>query len=355
MKKILSLLVFLLVAGGLSWLVWLRPVHEPGEEKKPEAEVPVHVAKITRSTLRGYVTAYGPVEPEPKASARVAPAGPGVLAAVKCVEGQRVEKGAVLFQLDSRAADAAAEKSRRASEFAEKNFERQKRLMQVEGTSQKLMLDAEATLTAARNDLAAAQTQQALLQILSPLAGVVTKVNVKAGEAADLTTVLAEVVDLDRLVVSLNVSSAELAAVKAGQPAEAVSADSTNAVSTSLIYASPQVDPKTGSGLVRAGVPANSGLRPGQFVKVRIVSEEHKDCLAVPIASVAKDTTGATFIALVEGEKAVLKPVKVGLRDGEMVEVEGDGVEADKTVVTEGAYGLIMTQQFATKIRVIND
>lgn len=341
MKKLIFIVIFLAVAGGMTWLVWFRPVKEPGEEKKPEADVPVHVAKITRATLRSYVTAYGPVEPEPKASARVAPALPGVVAAVKCVEGQRVDKGAILFQLDSRAADVAVS-------FAEKSVDRQQRLAKVEGTSQKLLQEAELALAAAR-------AQQALLQIQASLTGVVTKVNVKAGEAADLTTVLAEVVDLDRLVVSVNVSSAELAALKVGQPAEVSSSDTSNAVATTVSFASLHVDAKTGSGLARAALPPNCGLRPGQFVKVRIISEEHKDCLAVPLASVAKDTTGGTFVALVEDGKAVLKPVKIGLRDGDLVEVEGEGVEADKTVVTEGAYGIIMTQQFATKIRVVND
>jgi membrane fusion protein (multidrug efflux system) len=106
---------------------------------------------------------------------------------------------------------------------------------------------------------------------------------------------------------------------------------------------------------VRAKLPANCGLRPGQFLKIRIVSEEHKDCLAVPIASLARDAAGASFIALVQEEKAVLKPVKPGLRDGDLVEVEGEGLEADLPIVTEGAYGLIMTQQFATKIRVLSE
>jgi membrane fusion protein (multidrug efflux system) len=341
MKKFILIVLFLAISGVMTWLVWFRPAEQPGEEKKPEAEVPVHVGTITRSTLRSYVTAYGPVEPDPKASARVAPAVPGVVAAVECVEGQRVNKGALLFQFDSRAADVAV-----AS--AQNTVARQEKLITFEGTSQKLLEEA-------KQALAAAQVQQALLQIKSPLAGVVTKVNVKAGEAADLTTVLAEVVDLDQLVVSVNVSSAELATLKAGQAAEVVPADSTNAIKTTLVYASPHVDPKTGSGLVRAGLPANCGLRPGQFVKVRVVAEEHKDCLAVPIASVAKDAAGGTFVALVEGEKAVLKPVKVGVRDGDLVEVEGEGLEPDKTVVTEGAYGLIMTQQFATRIRVVND
>src|SRR5262249_6068673 len=126
-------------------------------------------------------------------------------------------------------------------------------------------------------------------------------------------------------------------------------------ITTSLTYASSQVDVKTGSGLVRVGLPTNSGLHPGQFAKVRIITQQHKDCLAVPAASVAKDAAGGTFLALVEGEKAVLKPVKGGVREGDLLEVEGDGLDADKTVVTEGAYAIIMTQQFATKIRVVND
>lgn len=285
--------------------------------------------------------AYGVVEAEPKAAARLAVGVPGVVMVVNCVEGQRVERDTVLFELDSRAADVVVG-------FAGKSLARQQRLAQAEGTSQKLLQEAE-------QQLATARAQQAMLQVRSPLTGVVTKVNVKAGEAADLTTVLAEVVDLDRLLVSFSVPSGEVALMKPGQPVEVLNPGSTNLVNSSLLFISPQVDPKTGSALARAGLPMNCGLRLGQFLKLRVLSEERKDCLVVPLASLAKDNTGGTFVALVEGEKAILKPVKAGLRDGDLVEIEGEGVALDQTVVTEGAYGLIMTQQFATRIRVVSE
>jgi RND family efflux transporter MFP subunit len=176
-------------------------------------------------------------------------------------------------------------------------------------------------------------------------------VNVKPGEAVDLTTVLTEVIDLDRLVASASVPSAELAALKTGQPTEVLAAQSTPPVSGSLSYVSPQVDAKTGTALVRAALPAQSGLRPGQFVTLRIVSEEHKDRLAVPVESVVKDAEGKTVIALVQGDKAVQKPVKAGLRDGGWVEIEADGLQPDMPVVTKGAYGLPKE----TKIRVLGD
>ncbi|HEY0456974.1 MAG TPA: efflux RND transporter periplasmic adaptor subunit [Verrucomicrobiae bacterium] len=341
MKKLIFIVVFLAVTGVMVWLVWLRPVKEAPEQQKPEADVPVHVGKIVRTTLRDYAVAYGFIESAPKASAKIAPSVPGVVASVKCAEGQQVESGAILFQLESRAADVAVE-------FAEKIVERQKKLAQLEGTSQKALQDSE-------QQLATARAQQAILQIRSPLSGVVSKVNVKAGEAADLTTVLAEVVNPDLLVATFNLSSADLVMLKAGQPTEVMAVDSTNAVNTTLTFASPQMDPKTGSGLARAALPPHTGLHPGQMAKGRIIIQEHKNCLAVPLASVAKQASGGTFIAVVDGEKATLKPVKLGLRNGALVEIEGEGLAPDTDVVTDGAYGLIMTEQFATKIRVVNE
>jgi len=111
----------------------------------------------------------------------------------------------------------------------------------------------------------------------------------------------------------------------------------------------PEVDPKTGTAQVRVAVPAGSGLRPGQLVTVRIVSDERRDRLAVPVESVTKDADGVSVIALVNGTTAMQKPVKVGLRDGDLVEVEGDGLREGLTVVTLGAYALPRE----TKIRVL--
>ncbi len=341
MKKLFAILLLIGISGTLAWLVWFRPMTGEEEEKKPEALVPVHVTKIGRATVRRYVTAFGVIEPEPTASSRLAVSIPGVITQVHCIEGQRVESGAVLFELDGRASEVAVR-------FAQKTVERQRKLAETDGTSLKALQEAEQLWSAAR-------TQQELLQVRSPISGTVSKLNVRAGEAADLSTVLAEVVDLERLVATLNVPGESIELLKVGQTVEIVRTDATHQPTLSLFYVGRQIDPKTGSGLARARVPVGLGLSPGQFVKTRIVSEERANRLVVPLSSVARDPSGADYIALVEGDKAVLKPVHVGLRDGNQIEVEGEGIDADKTVVTEGAYGLIMAQQFATHIQVINE
>jgi membrane fusion protein (multidrug efflux system) len=189
-----------------------------------------------------------------------------------------------------------------------------------------------------------------LLRVQAPLAGTIVRLNVKPGEAVDLTTVMAEIIDLDRLVVSAQVPSRELAGLKVGQTAEVLADKSASSVTDTLTYIGLEVDPKTDTALVRAKLPAHSGLRPGQFVTARIVSEEHRDRLAVPVESVVKGPEGSTVIALVQGDKATQKPVRAGLRDGALVEVEAEGLQPGMSVVTQGAYALPKE----TKVRVLS-
>ncbi len=343
MKKSKFTLVPVAVLILIVLYVWFRPAGQQAQEASTATQVAVHAGKVTLSTLRGYVTAYGSVEPapageRPAASARVASAVQGIVAQVYVSEGQHVDKGDLLVQLDKRAADVAAN-------FAQETLDRQKSLIQVGGTSQK-------TLEEAQKQLEAARVQESLLQIVSPLAGMVTRVNVKPGEAIDLTTVLMEVVDMDHLVVSARVPNAELSALAVGQSADVLNDnESTPPVSGSLSYIGAEVDKQTGTSLVRITLPSNSGLLPGQFVSVRIVSVEHRDCLAVPVESVVQNKQGDSVIFMIQNDMAKEMAVTTGLRDGGLIEVEAEGLRAGMPVVTEGAYGLPPE----TRIILIND
>jgi membrane fusion protein (multidrug efflux system) len=324
------------------------------EEAAATTEVAVHVGKIARRTVHAWVTAYGTVEARPpsartEAGARVSPAVPGVVVAVRCVEGERVEKGHVLFELDPRAADVAAERAQRALEFAQRTAERQRKLIEVEGTSRRQLLDAEQALAAAQADVDAAHTQQALLRVASPISGTVARIAVQPGDGVDLTTTLAVVADLDRLVVGAAVPSADLAPLRVGQAAEVRADGVAEPLAGSVASIRPEVDPRTGTALVRVLVPARSGLRPGQLVTVRIASEERPGRLVVPVESVVKNDEGVPVIALVQGDRAVQRPVKVGLREGGLVEVAAEGLKEGLAVVTEGAYALPPE----TRIRVL--
>jgi len=355
----LAMLVAMTAAGSAGCSAQQGP---PGGDEAPSTVVAVHVAPIVRTTLRGYVTAWGTVEPQqatrrqPPASARIAALVPGLVAEVRCAEGQRVEKDAILFQLDTRVADVAVEKARQAVGYARQVFERQQKLGPGEATSQRLYQEAQQNLVVAQNDLKNAEAQRELLTIRSPLAGTVVRVAARPGDTVDLTNVLAEVVDLDRLVVSAAVRSADVSRVKLGQPAElwtereatGAPARGSTIYPSAVVFIGSDVDPATDTVRVRTEVRRGSGLRPGQFVNLRIVSEQRRDRLAVPVEGIVT-REGVSEIAVVEGDRAVKRPVTIGLRDGNLVEVEGEGLKEGMTVVTEGAYGLPQESQ----IRVI--
>ena len=325
-----------------------------GDEEGIPTDVAVHVGKIVRATLHGYVTAYGTVEPEPPgdgkpaAGAFVSSPVSGILSEIQCTEGRPVERGAILFRLDTRLAEVAVAKAAEALAYAQQTYERQKKLLAADGTSQKAFQEAELQLAIARNELAAAQTELSLLEIRAPLAGTVVRINARQGQAIEPNAVLAEVIAFERLVVMAQVPSREAGLLKPGQPVDFGAA---SAAAGKLSVVGKDIDPKTDTVLVRAAIPAGAGFQPGQFVMIRIVSEERRDVLAVPEESVVPGPDGGTVLMMVEGDKAVPRPVKAGLRDGGLAEVEGAGLKEGLVIVTTDAYNITGE----TKIHIIEN
>ena len=317
------------VLGLLTWLGVSRAMADaddkPATEEKVATEVAVHIGKITSATLHGYVQGYGMIEPapstagQPAAGAQLAAPSAGVVTKVNVIEGQHVEIGDVLVELNSLAAEA--------------EVQRQKELFAQQNTSLK--------------NLQAAEAQLALLRVTAPLSGTVARVNVKPGQAVDLTTVVAEVMDLNRLAVSAEIPSAEAVDLKSGNSVEVLTK---RPVKTDLLFVSPNVDKNNDTVLIRALLPKDSGLRPGQFVSLRIVTAVHTNCLAVPVESIVTDEGGKSVLALVKGSEATQMPVQTGLRENGLVEVEAPELKEGDVVVTVGAYGL----PEKTQIRVQN-
>ncbi|MCK9396075.1 MAG: efflux RND transporter periplasmic adaptor subunit [Methylobacter sp.] len=325
------------------------------DEPEPATEVAVQTGKIIKTTLHRYVMVYGMVEPEPAAGgkpaagSKIAAPVAGILAQIHCEEGQRVKKGDLLFELDTRSADALIARAEVSVEFAQKNFARKQQLSATDNVSRKLYDEAELLLQTARKDLLTAQTQRELLLIKAPLSGTVAAIHFKVGEEVSPNAVFADLIDLDRLDIAMRVPSLEAATLRLGQPVEISAGPAESGVQPGkLAFIGPQVDPLTDTVLVRAAQPADSGLRPGQFVNARIVAGERPDRLAVPIESVVT-RAGTSMIAIIEGDNAKLKAVKPGWRDGRLIEISGEGLQEGMAIVTQGVYGLPPE----TRIRVL--
>lgn len=309
MKKIFICLIAVIITAGCG------KHDEAASDEATPTVVSVQTGALKLATLHRYVQGYGTVETapataeQPAAGAQLAAPSAGVVIKVNVIEGQKVTKGDVLVELNSQA--------------AEQELERQKKLYAQDNTSLKNLQNAEAGL--------------AMLRVIAPLSGTVARVNVKPGQAVDLTTIVAEVMDLNRLAVSAEIPAAEADDLKSGNPVEVLTEPP---VTTKLSYVSPSVDKDSGTVLVRTLLPSGSALRPGQFVPLRIVTAVHTDCLAAPGESVVTDESGQSVVALVKGDEAIQTPVQTGLREHGLVEVAAPEIKAGDVVVTVGAYGL---------------
>jgi membrane fusion protein (multidrug efflux system) len=360
-------LLILLLAIGLLHHFWHanQPPPPPlggGDNDEDDVKytptVQVSVAPITIATLHGYVMAYGTVEAaparatEPAASASIRVPASSLVAEVNCIEGQNVEKGQILFKLDGRAVSAEIEHAGRQLAAANDNLIRFKQATDV---PQQYLLRAQHDRDDAQAALDAAEAQEAMLSFSSPLSGTVVQLNIRPGELADPATTAVQIVDLTRLVIALNLPGWQLRNIKPGEDAEITrtrpdaSASATTAPATepstytgTVVFLDPQVDPNTGMGSVDVSVPAGAPLRLGQFLGVRIVTEEHKDCLTVPVISLVRDAQDKWGVSLAVREftRAFRHPVKVGLIEADRAEVEGEGLKAGEYVVTTGAQAL---------------
>lgn len=317
---IIGVIVVLCVGLGVYFLVKRSAASASDEEENAPTVISVQTGALKQMTLHHYVSGYATVEAapatadQPAAGAQLAAPSAGVVARVNVIEGQHVEKGDVLVELNSSTATV---------DYAQQEVARQEKLFAEHNTSLKNLQDAEAQLAA--------------LKIIAPVSGTVTRLNVKPGAAVDVNMPVAEVIDLNRLAVKTDVPQSEANELKAG---ETVQVQTQPVVDTTLSFIGTAVDMNNGAVSAWAALPPDSGLRPGQFVQLKIVTATHTDCLAAPEESVVTDESGHSVISLVHGDEATQTPVQTGFRENGWVEIAGNGLKAGDPVVTVGAYGL---------------
>src|SRR5262249_2397058 len=101
-----------------------------------------------------------------------------------------------------------------------------------------------------------------------------------------------------------------------------------------------QIDPNTGTLRLKAGFPnSDNALFPNQFSNARLELDVQRGVTLIPSAAVKRGTQG-TFVYVVKPDHtADVRPVKIGVTEGDLVSVES-GVAPGELVVVDGADGL---------------
>jgi multidrug efflux system membrane fusion protein len=325
--------------------------------------VPVAVAKVEQGDVPIELSGLGQVQAFNEAMIR--PQVSGEITNIGYTEGQLVQKGAALLQIDPRPyqarldqAKAALAKDEAHLANAEANLGRDAPLAHEGFVSSQQMQTQQSMASQARADVEAdnaviEQDQISLnyTSITAPFTGVAGLSLVDVGNIvqAGQTQGLVTITQIDPIAVLFTLPQAELPEIQAAMNAvggaahltvTAWSQDGTKRLGTGRLLAiANTVDAANGTITLRAVFPNGKRmLWPGEFVSARLLVQTVHDGLSIPEAVVQRGPDG-TYAWQVVDHKATMKPINVTpLPDGR--DLVTRGLVGGETVVTDGQYGL---------------
>lgn len=270
-------------------------------------------------------------------SAALRPEVAGLVEAVLFEDGASVQKGAALVRLRSAEARAALQDAEARQTLATLERDRKRGLVERGDAAQAELDRAEAELSLAEAAVIRAREAVRKTTISAPFDGVVGAREVAVGELIDPSRRVTRLESLDRLVVELMLAETALAGLAPGQPAR-VSADALpgQTFEGAVAYVAPRVADQSRTVAVRVSVvDPERRLRPGMTARATVVTESVPAAILIPTEAVVR-AGGKTSAYVVGAEsKAELRPLTLGDRGPQRVEVL-EGLAAGDALVIEG-------------------
>jgi HlyD family secretion protein len=199
---------------------------------------------------------------------------------------------------------------------------------------------AEGQLTSAKGKFQNAEAQLSYASLRSPIDGVVTDRPLFAGETAQAGTPLITVMDTSSLLAKVHLSQAAAQRMKVGDKAQVTVPGMDEPVEAAVSLISPALDP--GSTTVEVWVKLKNPdgkLKAGTPVHLAIAGRTVPDALQIPTQALVPAKDGSLGVMVISDGAAHLKPVQIGIRLSDKVQITS-GISASDMVITSGGYGL---------------
>jgi multidrug efflux system membrane fusion protein len=274
-------------------------------------------------------------------------------------EGEMVEAGQPLAQIDPRLFEAARDQAKAqlqrdmaALELARLSFERAKGLESKEALSEQekdqlefAFKQAEATVNVDRAVLANAELQVEYCKIMAPISG---RVGLRVLDRGNMIQAndprgLAVIAQLNPISVLFPIPQDEIPRVqKQLELTESIPVEAwnrsfqTKLAEGTLTAIDNQVDPSTGTLRLKAEFSNENGaLFPNQFVNIRLLVRTWEDAIVVPSSAVQRTTDSLYVYVVREDSKVDVATVTLAFSESGESVIES-GLEEGQIVVTEG-------------------
>jgi multidrug efflux system membrane fusion protein len=320
--------------------------------------LPVSIAKVSTADVPVVIDALGTVTP--LATVNVRPQVTGPLVKIAFQEGETVQKGGLLAEIDPRPYQAALDQARgqldrdrAALASAQVDLARYKRLLAQNSVAEQTYSDQlatvrqdEATLVGDQAAVETARLNLSYCRITSPVTGRVGLRQVDLGNLvqANQTTPIVTVTQMRPMSVLFTVPENDLAQIfqhaSGGQKltVEAYDRNMQHLIATgTLASIDNEINTSTGTLQLRALFDnSRSELFPNEFVNVKLIVDTLHDQIVVPGAAVQNGPT-SNFVYIVNPNHTVtMRTVTTGPTDGHDIAIM-KGLTPGLTVVTDGA------------------
>ena len=284
---------------------------------------------VGTGTLARTLPVTGTLTPVERTTVKAKVAGDIVEILVR--EGESVRRGQLVARLDPadfalrvREREAQLRSAQAQLEQARRTLENNRRLLERQFISQNAFDNALSAVdvAAAARDAAEAQLSQARkaladTRMVAPISGIVAERFAQIGEKVAADARVVSIVDLSNMELEAPVPASEIGGVRVGQPVTL----SIEGVAGQHVGRVARINPGTQAGTrsipvyIALSFPhGDTRVRAGMFAQGRLVLDERRDVLVVPLAAI-RDAGARRFVYLIDDGRLVERDLRTGLRD----------------------------------------
>jgi len=352
--------LFLIIAlCGFGLFLWYSQSQSSRETGRRNEGVPttVTVATAQKRDMDVVLDALGTVTP--LATITVRPQIGGQIMQIAFTEGQMVQSGDFLAQIDPRpfeTALATAEGHLQRDEAllsdATLNLERYQKMLALNAvakqqvtTQESLVAQYKGTVKTDQAEIETAKLNLTYCKITAPVTGRIGLRQVDAGNyiQSNGATSITTITQMQPMSVLFSLPQDDLPAIQKesqdGVKLEVVALDRTQSTplgSGALTSIDNQIDTSTGTIKLRAQFENNDlALFPNQFVNVRLKARTMKDATVIPVSGLQRGAQGVFVYKVVGENKVSVQQVKTGPQKDDMIAIT-DGLRVGDRIVTDG-------------------
>jgi multidrug efflux pump subunit AcrA (membrane-fusion protein) len=205
----------------------------------------------------------------------------------------------------------------------------------VEGARSEDVMMAKAVLATQQAELERAQDQLDKVSITVPFSGVITKKHKELGEWVNQGEAVADIINIEKILVYTSIPEKDVQGVKRGQRAEIFfDAYPDRLFTGSIKEIIPQADTKSHTFPVKVELDNKEHkLYAGMFARIKLIMGKQRQVLLAPKDAMLKSDSGR-YLFVVRDSIAHRVEVKTGQEKGDAIEVQGELKPGDKVVVT---------------------